>query len=805
MTEAIQDFSNLNLLALKNNLLVFSTTRNIRNYKESVDLNDFFLSKTTTLGEFFKKILFVENLSECDEISKLLFMKQACENTKTMNKKLKFPNEFFEFMKNSEYLFKFFKELKNAKKSVKDLVLADTYDSYGEHLQILDELLKNYLAILEKNGVYDDISVCDLYKINENFVKEFENIEIYIDGFLSDFEFEIIAKCANLTNLKLIFKSTKLNKKVVEKIANLSGILAENFEFNKKYTLNLSQRTIEKSENLPKCTEILIKDFSLRSLQCAYVFEKISTFVKLGIKPENIAVILPDEEFGEILRLHDKNNMLNFAMGSKFSKSLFYRILSKISGSIKNSENVKFGEIENKISNEYSLFFTQSGVSEVLYNKIKKKFDEICKFSEFSEIVNEILNLKNENLQTHIAKPLFEIEIFLQKNPLSLKECIDFFLMLLDSVKLPHVGGGAVNVLGILESRAMKFDGVIIIDFNDDLVPNRSQGEMFLSSNVRKEAGLISHNDRENLQRFYYESLINSAKFVAIAYEKSEEKLPSRFLKNFATKKDENFSENDYLQSFGGGYKTVQKTDEAIIEKHDFFGEPLSFSRFDCYQSCKRKYYYKYIAKISENVVFNESDNFAKGNVLHEAFKEFYEKNDKFEFDKFKNIYEKHAKNGNLNKFDIALNLMQIQKVANDFLLQHEQDFSCKKCEFEIDEFEFENIKIKGIIDRIDKNANGEICVIDYKSGNSGDKNKSFQLAFYEALLNKPCISKFIFFGDAKVIGAHKDYNLQNLKIAINELKKEFKNEVNFERTDKKQECNYCPYQIICKGKVYVA
>ena len=802
-------FINLSLLQLKNNLIVFSTNRKIREFK--ANSHEFILPKTLSLGEFLQKAIIVKNLSKCDEISQILFMQQACAKTKAIGEKLNFPSEFFEFMKNSEYLFKFFKELKHAKKGVKDLIRADTYASYDEHLQILDELLRSYLEILRQNGVYDDISVCDLYEINENFVKEFENIDIFVDGFLSEFEFEIIAKSANLTNLNLIFKSTKLNKKIVQKIANLSEISPSELKFGKEYTLNLSQKTIEKCENLDKCTEILVKPFSLRSLQCAFVFEKISAFVKNGIKAQNIAVILPDEEFAATLKLHDKHNMLNFAMGEKIAQTLFYRILAKINDSIKENANVNFAPLEEKISNEYSLFFSQIHLQKELYEKIKLNYQKPLEFSEFNEIINELLRLKNENLAEFIAKPLFMIENFTQNHPLSLKEMIELFLILLNEIKIPHIGGGAVSVLGILESRGMKFDGVIIIDFNDDLVPNRSSGEMFLNSAVRKEAGLISHTDRENLQRFYYESLINSAKVVAISYESSEEKLKSRFLDDFAVaKNDDKFSDDDYLATFGGGVNLLVSSDEPIIEKHEFFKKPLSFSTLNCYLECKRKYYYKHVKKIAENALFNESDNFASGNALHKSFEEFYKFGAKFDFEKFKIIYEKRAKELNLNEFDIAINLLGVKKIQDSFLNEHEREFSCKECELEIKEREFNGIKITGKIDRIDENAVGEKFLIDYKSGSCGkDKNKSFQLAFYKALLgDESCQSRFIFFGDSEVRDAHKDYSVENLANLINELKKEFADEVNFERIThygKKPVCKYCPYQIMCKGRADVA
>ena len=807
-------FINLNLSALKNNLIIFSSTRKIREFKENFSSG--IMPKTATLGEFFKKVIIVENLSECDEISRVMFMKQACEMTKNLNEKLHFPSEFFEFMKNSEYLFKFFKELLTHKKTIDDLRFSDTYAAYDEHLTILDELLGNYLRILRNNGVYDDISVCEIYKINENFIKEFDEITIYIDGFLSEFEFEIIEKSANFTNLKLIFKTSVLNKKMVEKISNLSK--AE-FEFGKNYTLNLSEKSIESCETLSKCQNILEKEFELRSLQCAFVFEKISSFIKSGISAKNIAVILPDEDFADILRFHDKENMLNFAMGIKFEKTIFFQLISKISQCINENKNIKFYEniyddsVKKGLLDEFSFYFHEVGLKKDLFEKIKNKFFTQCEFGEFSEILYEIIELSkkdnlllNSSLNELIAKPLFMLEKLSTKlnanstdTKPTLKNLFEIFLIQSASIKIPHTGGGEVSVLGVLESRGMKFDGVIILDFNDDLVPSRSSAEMFLSSSVRKEAGLISHLDRENLQRFYYENLINSAQICAISYINDEEKIKSRFLKYFDTKKDENSW--DYLGIFGEKTRKFEpKFDDEIIEKHDFFGQDLSFTMLDTYLKCKRKYYYKYVKKISEDSKFNEEDNTLAGNILHESFATFYEKNGKFDFEKFEEIYRKQAKNAGLSEFDILLNLHKVKKVADSFLLDHEKEFSCTKCEFEIKGREFNGITIEGKIDRIDENNKGEICVFDYKSGKKNDK--SFQLAFYEILLDKPCDSKFIFFETGEICGVGKDFNKENLITLINELKNEFKNEVNFERTQKRGDCSYCPYKIICKGEI---
>ncbi len=50
------------------------------------------------------------------------------------------------------------------------------------------------------------------------------------------------------------------------------------------------------------------------------MFKAIVNMVEEGIKPENIAVILPDEKFKYILKTYDRLNNLNFAMGFDYYK-----------------------------------------------------------------------------------------------------------------------------------------------------------------------------------------------------------------------------------------------------------------------------------------------------------------------------------------------------------------------------------------------------------------------------------------------------------------------------------------------------
>ena len=882
------------------------------------------LAPRITLAEFYEKAIFVPGLASCGEMDRVLFMKEAA--SLGTGERLKFPLEFYEFMKNRSYLFSFFKELAAERISVDALDLSDTYAWYVEHFEILRELLERYSQLLRSHGFYDEITAPQSYRLNEVYLRGFDRIEIDIDGNPSAFEFEILKGAAALSTLVLNFKSTKLNSKPVRAISEICGL---KFEPGKRYSVNLSSGEILREEPLGAGGEIVYRSFELRSLQAGYVFEKISSFVRAGIAPERIVVILPDESFADTLRLYDEriakargsHRMLNFAMGKSVKESLFYVALEKISQCLKEGLSPKFGvdyraktaensiragdenfssdaaaspelldtardargleagghgaqnfkaDGENFKSNnerecenfktgdenlgqsgedggenfksngenfrsrgscggknyeadseslsknsrqnerpkpaELDLFFSLVGLESELFKEFELNFNNPQSFESFEALIRKILNLPkiyDAVLEAKIKEPLYLIEILLRKlrgESLSLSNLIDLFLLELGGLKLDDVSGGKVTAMGLLESRGLQFDGVIIIDFNDDLVPKRVENEMFLNAALRARAGLISHADRENLQRFYYASLILGAKKTAICYLQNSEKSPSRFLKSFDAALDCEFSQQDYLRLFGERrfLPALHGQDDPIL-RHDFFKNSLSFSRLDSFLACKRQYFYKYIAALAEGLSFGE-DGALRGTILHSSFERFYyAAGVKFNFDKFSKIYSAIAADAGLARFDAELELQKIKKIA-PLLQQHEQtwSFACgeQRCEGE-----FEGVRLSGRIDRIDEDGRGGKFIIDYKSGSG--KPQSFQLSFYQALLGCECESAYLALGDEGFVypGA-KTPTLQALREKLSALKEEFAHEVVFARTNEPKTCEYCAYKIICKGRI---
>ncbi|EDO7909818.1 hypothetical protein GU792_04615, partial [Campylobacter coli] len=585
-------------------LRIFSSSRKIKEYQEKAKAKNALLDSAFLVSDFLDRVCVV-NSFKASSYESLLLMQEACLKSKDLEKKLGISAEFFAFLKNNEYLFSFFKELSLEKKSIQDLKNNDYYATYNEHLEILDEVYTNYLLLLKQHNLYDDLSLAQEYKLNLDFLNEYEGIYYDLQGFLSKFEEDLLCEISKIKSTIISFKTSKFN---LEYLLELDFLKDIHLELDMFYEVNLSQKKILKQEKLSNPnTLIKLKAFELRSLQCAFVMDEISNFVRAGIDPEKIAVITPDESFCELLKLFDKNNMLNFASGVSIKESLFYQKIKALYNGA-NSDAFIYKIDENYFEQEKMIFDYHNTLLhylELQFEDFRTRFDQICDLQYFENLIHSFLKDESQELMNLVQKELCFIKDLLKNKSLKLKELMQLFFMQLDQIKLSYVGGGKVTVMGLLESRGLSFDGVVILDFNEDFVPKRSINELFLNNEVRKKAGLISYERRENLQRLYYENLIKNAKKLSISFVENEEQTRSRFLDEL----DFNFFEEKttpskaYLNALKLGYQGVRlnlNPIKAPVLKHDIFEKELSFSRLNLFLNQKRTYFYRYILELPE-------------------------------------------------------------------------------------------------------------------------------------------------------------------------------------------------------------
>lgn len=776
--------------------IILPSSRAIRHELLQFENQTLLLPNYISMSEFLSKLCIARDMKIVDEDSRVLLLLEASEFGAFSS--LRIQRNFFTFTKNSSYIFKFFQELSAEMYDIQELDTSDIYAEYEEHISILQELYSRYEKLCNERGILDRIFLPKLYEFNSSYAASHKNIELKIVGHITNFEFELLNKCCEYSNITIIFQATKFNSKMQERLSTIVNI---EFEVGIRYKISLNTKEIIAKESIKQNKNISCSSFSQNLLQVAFVKKKIYDFLQKGYEAKNIAVVLPDEKMAKHLRDFDEVGNFNFAMGEPFNQTLLYEKINASCMAIENQSEENMARIDRVGDEIYKELFG-------IYYKKTQELDAI-------EVLHSFLE-KCEASKEQMRK--YKEQVYLLKNILpsmkdmSVKSLISIFLQRLNSVALDDVRGGKVTVMGLLETRAINFDAVIIVDFSDANVPKRSDKDMFLNTSIREMAKLPTMSDRENLQKYYYEMLINSSKEVAISYVSSQESSPSRFLKYLGIKEKNIYKEEDYAKILFSEIKEpIALRDDEIKLEYSFKDVTLSATKLKIFLTCKRRYYYKYILGIKNHDIPKDMPaEHEIGTAVHEALKNLYIKKDfyteleELKKDLYKELDGVRGKS-ELDKYLIELQKRKLDEFCTLEIERFNKGYRVFACEREL-KSSFAGMKLMGAIDRIDIKDNA-LVVLDYKTGSYptfSEKNFSeatdFQLEFYYLLAS-----------ELKEVSSCGYYDLKETKIVLESFLKEKLNvlqshikdllmieDVNFELCEDVKNCQFCEYKIMC-------
>ena len=773
--------------------IVLPSTRSIR--QRLLEHPSSLLDSYLTMGEFLQKSVIVDNLRFIDEDTRTVLLLEAAsfENFK----KLKIERNFFTFTKNASYIFSFFEELGSEMVPIEAIAQYDLYGEYEEHIEILGELKHRYESLCLEHGLCDRFMLPSHYRLNEAYLKRAGEIEIEVAGMLTNFELDLLEKIRAIAPLTLHFEADAYNLKMQQRFKERFGF---DLERDRGYQLDLQSMNIKEHERLVSQEHIELYALSSRILQVALIKKKIYEYVKKGYDPSKIAVVLPNESLKKHLELFDVKNNFNFAMGRSMSESFVYKKLRATLDALD----------EASVENEARLERFGDDLYLQLFSSFKKSVGEV----DISSLLESFLEYAKESEEQRILKEeIYSFEKLLgYMQNLSLKAALGIFLSRLGARSLDDVGGGKITVMGVLETRSVHFDAVIVPDFNDTNVPKRVEKDMFLSSAVRERVGLPSTQDREELQKHYYAALFRNAKEVCISYIRSESELPSRFLKELGLQKAKEADEGELTKLLFAPGKITQKESVPFTVEYDFSVSNLSNLKLSTFLTCKQKFYLRYIAGIQNfEIPKDMPDEWEIGRVLHSALKSLYA--DKTHFDSKEELCRELEKTlqaasggSELERFQISLYKEVLQKFCANEIKRFEAGWRVYKKEEPI-EREYKGLKLYGVIDRIDINEQGALEVLDYKSGSlklytakSVEEATDFQLEFYYLLASGLGSVEQVGFYDLKE-GKVVEESLFEEKLRLLEKHLDVLKEIkSFEVSlcEDRKNCTHCEYKTIC-------
>ena len=195
-----------------------------------------------------------------------------------------------------------------------------------------------------------------------------------------------------------------------------------------------------------------------------------------------------------------------------------------------------------------------------------------------------------------------------------------------------------LQVMGLLETRAIDFDHVIMLSLNDKVMPRRARRRTFVPDSLRHGFGLPVSSSAESLYSYYFYRLLSRAKEVTLIYDAREgEGMRSGGKSRFLLQLDllyakgmvrhENYS--FALNSADSAPEPVVKTPE-VMERLEKFkvsgsGYNLSASSLSVYCGCPVQFYYKTVEGINDDPEPSDTiDSITQGNIVHDMMLHLY-------------------------------------------------------------------------------------------------------------------------------------------------------------------------------------
>ena len=198
---------------------------------------------------------------------------------------------------------------------------------------------------------------------------------------------------------------------------------------------------------------------------------------------------------------------------------------------------------------------------------------------------------------------------------------------LVSSSSIPFHGEPVVGVqiMGVLETRNIDFDNVLLLSCNEGNMPKGVNDSSFIPYSIRKAHGLTTIDNKVAIYSYYFHRLLQRAGDITIAYNNSTDNghtgEMSRFMLQLLVEsgqKIDHYSLTAKNQPAPLMPKPIEK-DEAAIGKLEEMSK-LSPSAINTYIRCKLAFYYQYIAHIKEPDSDPETiDNRMFGNIFHRA------------------------------------------------------------------------------------------------------------------------------------------------------------------------------------------
>lgn len=690
------------------------------------------------------------------------------------------PTDIFIYLRDIERLRKW-----SVKGTFKETELIKDHYSFLEKLSIYYSAF--YQFLIDENIGYQGLMYREAFKKIDTFLNKNEDKKIFFIGFnaLNKAEELLFQKVLENGNSEIYWDidETFFNS------THQAGKFIRKYKKEWKYFENKKLKSLGNTFLAPKKIEVI--GVAKNNTQIKYIGE----ILEKNTNFKNTALVLADETLLPItLNSLPKNiEAINITMGYPLKDipttnllfSIFQLFISQEKLQKKSVNQFYYKDIirffkhqsiygliasvdafTSEIAKENQTFINENRLAKFLENQTPEVENVVLNlFKPFDNVINfidrvlDLINLLKEEVDALEKEYLFRFyTVFTQLKTLQnefqyftdLKILSQFFKQLIASESLSFQGEPlkGLQLMGMLETRVLDFENIILASANEGVLPASSQQNSFIPFDVKIEFGLPTYREKDAIFSYHFFRLLQRAKNIFILYNTEHDVFGSGEKSRFVTQLE--MMRTDIVQKIVSPKVLSQKVKLKEISKNNLVFDRLrelahngfSPSSLTNYLYNPMAFYKQKILRIKEFDDVEETVAYnTLGTVVHETLDELYKpfigkfltvdaisEMEKITKDLVVKHFKIHFKNGDLrtgknrlifevaNRFVVNF-LAQEKKLLKDQnnqlkIIATEENLSAK---IEIEGIDFP-IKIHGNVDRVDE-LNGEFRIIDYKSG----------------------------------------------------------------------------------------
>ena len=431
--------------------------------------------------------------------------------------------------------------------------------------------------------------------------------------------------------------------------------------------------------NMTKNKDITYISAPTENIQARYVnsWLKENGRYKMG---RNVAIVLSDESLLQsvIHSLPQEVGSINITIGYPLQQTPFYSLIQQLIqlqgiGHPKQGDTYRLHYVLIALRHPYTRYISEK------YTELLAKLDEQKRFYPSREFLSldgdEGLTLLFRNLEeatasqdeynrklitylldvlrtigTHAKElndPLFHESLYrtytllnrlqdliiagdLQVDIITLERLIQ---QLIQTTSIPFHGEPAegIQVMGVLETRNLDFDHILVLSCNEGKLPKGVNDSSFIPYSLRKAYGLTTVENKVAIFAYDFHSMLQRAHDITLTYNNATEDGQSgemsRFMLQMMVESQHSIRRKTLVagqKPLRPAYSDAQKTDEVMAVLDNI--KMITPTFLNTYQRCQKQFYYKYVKGLLEpdEIDEDEVDNKIFGNIFHRAAELFY-------------------------------------------------------------------------------------------------------------------------------------------------------------------------------------